>query len=222
MTSFFQIGASALIRSIASRAPANASPRCAAETATTTLGSPNGHVADAVLGGDRPKAVALRALAQDLRDPRLGHLGVGLVGELFDVARRALEGDDGAGAGVADERRDRGLVERLGRDSRAREPGPSAAGYRGIAASSSPGAIVASEAAYSRLTAIRSGSLAARSPTCGSRPSAAIASATVALSSSSISTESEPARSRSIAKRRTVTLTTQLPVHAAFAAKAAH
>ena len=42
--SFFQIGASALIRSIASRAPAKASPRWAAETATTTLGSPSGTV----------------------------------------------------------------------------------------------------------------------------------------------------------------------------------
>src|SRR6202043_3988783 len=37
----FQIGACALMRSIAARAPANASSRCGAETATITLGSPS-------------------------------------------------------------------------------------------------------------------------------------------------------------------------------------
>ena len=42
--SVFQIGDSCLILSIASRAPANASARCAAETATITLGSPSGTV----------------------------------------------------------------------------------------------------------------------------------------------------------------------------------
>ena len=40
--SFFQIGASAFTRSMISRAPANASPRCGADTATMTLGSESG------------------------------------------------------------------------------------------------------------------------------------------------------------------------------------
>ena len=43
-TSTFQIGASALTRSITARAPANASPRCGALAATITLGSPSGTV----------------------------------------------------------------------------------------------------------------------------------------------------------------------------------
>ena len=79
-------------------------------------------VADAVLGGDRLQIVCLGALAEDLGDSRLGHLGVGVVCELFDVAGRALERDDRAGARIADERCDGRLIERLG-DSRAR-PGP--------------------------------------------------------------------------------------------------
>ena len=44
MTSTFQIGASALTRSISARAPANASPRCGAEAATITDGSDSGTV----------------------------------------------------------------------------------------------------------------------------------------------------------------------------------
>ncbi len=102
-----------------------------------------------------------------------GHLGVGVVGELLDIPRRALEGDDGAGAGIGDERGDRCLVERLRRDPRARThpadfgPPPETGG---IAASSSPAAIGASSSAYSRFTAIRSGSCAARSPTCRIAP----------------------------------------------------
>ena len=55
--SFFQIGASALIRSIASRAPANASPRCGADAATITHGCDNGTSADPVLGRDRGQPV---------------------------------------------------------------------------------------------------------------------------------------------------------------------
>ena len=44
VTSTFQIGASALTRSITARAPAKASPRCGALTATSTLGSLSGTV----------------------------------------------------------------------------------------------------------------------------------------------------------------------------------
>ena len=69
----------------------------------------------------------------------------------------------------------------------------------GISASSSPAASGASPSAYSRLTAITTGSPPARSP------SSSIASFTCAPSGSSIESSMVPARSRSCAKRRTVT-----------------
>ena len=65
LTSTFQIGASALTRSISARAPANASPRCGAEAATITDGSDSAHGAGAVLDRDRAQAVALGLLGGD-------------------------------------------------------------------------------------------------------------------------------------------------------------
>ena len=87
VTSTFQIGASALTRSITARAPANASPRCGALTATSTLGSLSGTVPGAVLDGHRAQPVARGLLRGDGRQLRLRHLHVGLVVELVD--RRA-------------------------------------------------------------------------------------------------------------------------------------
>ena len=80
-----------------SRAPAKASSRWAAETATITLDSPSGTRADAVLGGGGLEPVALERLGDDRGDPLLRHLAVGLVLEPLDVAGRALEGHDRAG-----------------------------------------------------------------------------------------------------------------------------
>ena len=70
-TSTFQIGASALTRSISARAPANASPRCGALAATITLGSRERHAADAVLERDRAQPVALGLLLADRAQLRL-------------------------------------------------------------------------------------------------------------------------------------------------------
>ena len=67
--------------------------------------------ADAVLGGGRLQPVALNALAEDLRHPRLGHLAVGLVVQPLDVACGPLKADDGARARAAD-----GRAEVLDRD----------------------------------------------------------------------------------------------------------
>ena len=94
--SFFQIGASSLMRSIISRAPANASPRCAADTATATLASLRATVPRRCSAAAASSAYRSIASLDDRRDPFLGHLPIGLVLELVDVARRALEGDDRA------------------------------------------------------------------------------------------------------------------------------
>ena len=56
----FQIGTSALSRSIRAREAVNASPRCAAESATTTAASPIGERAGAVHGGEAEDGVLAR------------------------------------------------------------------------------------------------------------------------------------------------------------------
>ena len=120
-TSTFQIGARALIASMMSRAPANASPRCAALAATSTLGSPSGTDSDAVLGRRRAEAVALDRAVDDVAHRLERHLLVGLVLELVDVAGDARERDDGARARIAhalDERVERQRL-RPDRDVRA-------------------------------------------------------------------------------------------------------
>ncbi len=76
-----------------SRAPANASPRCGADTATD-----HARLATAAPSPTRCSAAAAHspwrstASRDDRRDPLLGHLGVGLVLEPLDLARHALEG----------------------------------------------------------------------------------------------------------------------------------
>ena len=89
------------MRSIASRAPAKAASRWGAETATITLGSLSGTGPDPVLGRGGAQPVARRRLVEDRGDPRLRHLGVGLVLEPLDLAGHALEHDDRPGARVA-------------------------------------------------------------------------------------------------------------------------
>ena len=101
LTSTFQIGASALTRSISARAPANASPRCGAEAATITDGSDSAHGAGAVLDRHRAQAVALGLLGGDRLELGDRHLGVRLVVELGHLARDALEDHHAAGAGIA-------------------------------------------------------------------------------------------------------------------------
>ena len=118
-TSTFQIGASALTRSISARAPSNASPRCGAEAATTTLGSDSGTVPTRCSSATAQQAVAAGLLLPDRTQLLERHLGVGLVVELGHVARDALEDHDGAGARIADRGRDRADVERLLRHAHA-------------------------------------------------------------------------------------------------------
>ena len=72
-SSFFQIGARALISSMISRAPANASARWGAETAIATDGSDSADRPDAVLGGRRAQPVALDRLGDDPLHLALGH-----------------------------------------------------------------------------------------------------------------------------------------------------
>ena len=110
----FQIGASALMRSMISRAPANASPRWGADAATATDGSDSGTTpmrCSAAAAHSPWRSIASATIA---RDALVGHLRVGLVVELLDLAGHALEGDDGAGARVA-HARDQGVErQRLG------------------------------------------------------------------------------------------------------------
>ena len=184
-SSVFQIGARALISSMISRAPANASPRWAAETATITDGS---------LSGTRPTRCSAAAAHSPWRSTAaatiavhlLGrHLRVGLVVEPADVAGDALEHHDRARARVA-HARDDGVGD--SGSSRIATCGavvaPPLTG--GISASSSPAASGWSAAAYSRLTAITSGRPPARSST------AASASETRAPSGRSSSSVSRP------------------------------
>ena len=84
---------------------------------------------DPVLGGGGLEAVSLEALGEDRRDPLARHLRVGLVLEAVDVAGDALEGDDRAGAGADDQRRDRVERERL-RGDRGVDVGGAAADRR--------------------------------------------------------------------------------------------
>ena len=69
---------------------------------------------DAVLGRRRAQAVALDGRRDDRLDLLGGHLGVGLVVEVVDVAGDAAEGHHGAGARIAHGGRQRVERERLG------------------------------------------------------------------------------------------------------------
>ena len=62
---------------------------------------------------DRAQSVARGLLGPDRLELGARHLDVGLVVERLDLARDALEADDGAGARVAHRGGDRGQVERL-------------------------------------------------------------------------------------------------------------
>ena len=117
-TSFFQIGASALMRSMISRAPAKASAAVRGRRRDRDARLAERHGADAVLGRGGLEPVALDRVGDDRRDPLLGHLAVGLVLEALDVARRALEGHDRAGGRAADEPREALDRQRLVRDAR--------------------------------------------------------------------------------------------------------
>ena len=117
-SSRFQIGASALMRSMISRAPANASPRWGADAATATDGSESGTTpmrCSATAAHSPWRSIASATIA---RDALVGHLHVGLVVEVVDVAGHALEGDDGAGARVAHARNQGVEGQRLGGDDR--------------------------------------------------------------------------------------------------------
>ncbi len=96
-----------------SLAPANASARWGAETATVDRRLRQGHRPDSVLGRRRAQAVALDRPADDLPDLVLSHLNVGLVFELGDLSCHAGEGDDGPGAADLE-------------PARAADPGPAA------------------------------------------------------------------------------------------------
>ena len=87
--SFFQIGASAFTRSMISRAPANASPRCGAETATITLGSDSGTSPTRCSTAAAHSPWRSTASDGDRRHALLGHLGVGVVVEPLDLAGHA-------------------------------------------------------------------------------------------------------------------------------------
>ena len=73
-TSTFQIGASALTRSISARAALNASPRCGAEAATITLGSDSGTVPTRCSSATARAAVGGRHLLADRAQLGLRHL----------------------------------------------------------------------------------------------------------------------------------------------------
>ena len=144
----FQIGASDLILSMISRAPAKASARCGAEAATTRSARP----AAPRRRGARPRPSTGRgadALAHDQRDALAGHLGVRLVVEQRHLAR---------------DPRKLTTAPRAGR--RRRRPPPEAERARtsacttpplsgGISASSSSGCSRVCAEAYSRLTGER-------------------------------------------------------------------
>jgi len=112
-TSRFQIGASALIRSIASRAAGKGLLAMGGGGGDDHAGLPERHRAGAVLGGGRLEPVPLDAARQDRRDPLLGHLTIGLVFEPVDVTGGALKADDRARARPPDHPRDVANRERL-------------------------------------------------------------------------------------------------------------
>ena len=157
--------------------------------------------AGAVLDRHRAQPVAPGLLGGDRLELGDGHLGVGLVVELGDLAGDALEQHDGAARGS------RTSAARAGRSSgssvtRTWMPAPPLTG--GTSAISSPALTGESATAYSRLTATTH-SRGRSSPT-GVEAIAASTSATRAPSGSSTSRRSVPARSRRPANRRTETI----------------
>ena len=153
-----------------SRAPANASPRCGADAATTTDGSLSGDVADAVLDRRGAQPVPLDRGLGDRPQRLERHLLVGLVVERGHLARDALERHDRTRARVA-HARDRVDRQRLGADrdvhGAARRPTPA-----GSARARRPAPARTASSAYSRLTAMTTGSPAgdvARARRCASR-----------------------------------------------------
>ena len=155
------------------------------------------HRARAVLERDRAAPVGRRDLLADRPQPLLGHLGVGLVVELRDLARDALEQHDRARRRVADRRgeRDRSSGSPVTRTERTTPAPPLTAAP---ARPRRPRARARSSA-YSRLIATTHER--------GATSIAASRSETTAPSGSSTSTRSRPARSRRPAKSRTVTTT---------------
>ena len=163
-TSFFQIGASAFTRSMISRAPGERLAAVGRGGGHRHAGLRQRHVAHAVLDGRGAQAVALDRLAR--RSPRCcgrRHLGVGLVLEPLHLAGHALEGDHRAGARVA-HAGGRAASSESGSPVTAACTLPSPPLTGGISASSSPASSTWWPGAYSRFTAITSGSPSARSP----------------------------------------------------------
>ena len=198
-TSTFQIGASALIRSIASRAPANASPRCGAETATTTLGSPSGTVPV------RCSAAAASSPCAARHSPRIAVIRSLAISAYASYSRLSTSRVVPQKTTIAP---DPGRLTAPARASTESGSGPTLAVIAvasppltgGISASSSPSPTGASSPTYSRLRAARTGIRSRISPRPGSRPAASITSATVAPSGTSSVRQSRPARSRRTAK----------------------
>ena len=100
-SSFFQIGAFALISSMISRAPANAASRCGADTAIATEGSDRGTVPTRCSAAAAHRPCRCTRPANDLGHLALGHLRVSLVFELRHLPSHAGERDYGAGSGIA-------------------------------------------------------------------------------------------------------------------------
>ena len=171
-------------------------------TATTTLGSPSGTAPTRCSAAAAHSPWRSIAAVDDPRDPLARHLGVGLVLEALDVARRPREGDDGAGARVAHRAATSASSDSGSARTRDVRPGRRAPPLTGgISASSSP----------ARQHAARDGVVAVDREHAAARPPATSAARRArrrrgAPSGSSSSTSSRPARSRSIAKRRTRTV----------------
>ena len=99
--SFFQIGASALTRSMISRAPGEGLAAVRRRDRNDHARLRERHLPHAVLDGRRAQPVPLDGLGGDRRHALLGHLGVGLVLEPLHLARHAGERHHRAGARVA-------------------------------------------------------------------------------------------------------------------------
>src|SRR4051794_25661318 len=198
--SFFQIGASALIRSIASRAPANASSRWPADTATSTLGCDSG------TNPTRCSAATATSPCRCFTSARIVAIFSSAISAYASYSSASTERvipsktTTAPAAGLRTKPAS-ASIESGSSVTRTCTSTVSPPLTGGTSASSSLAESTSSACAYSRFTAITTGTPAVTSA------SESIASRTRAPSGSSSVTSDAPARSRSIAKSFTVTST---------------